>query len=86
MKNTKSMQINKMENLNDKIKFSNGMETTVSELQMLIDYISDRDFEFACDLLELWKHRADNIARETERITLEQQIEHEQRIELRGDD
>ena len=71
---------------NDKIKFSNGIEASLSELQMLIDYISDRDFEFACDLLELWKHRADNIARETERITLERQIEYEQRIELRGDD
>ena len=71
---------------NDKIKFSNGIEANVSELQVLIDCISDRDFELACDLLELWKHRADNIAIETDLITLEQQIEHEQRIELRGDD
>ena len=74
------------ENKNDKIKFSNGMEASVSELQMLIDYISDRDFEFACDLLELWKHRADNIARETERITLEQQIEYERIRESKSDD
>ena len=71
---------------NDKIKFSNGMEATMSELQELIDSINNRDFEFACDLLKLWKHNADNIARETERITLERQIEYEQRIELRGDD
>jgi len=75
-----------MENLNDKIKFSNGMEASVSELQMLINYINDRDFEFACDLLELWKHRSDNIAIETDRITLDRQIEHEQRIELKSDD
>ena len=71
---------------NDKIKFSNGMEASLSELQMLIDCINDRDFEFACDLLKLWKHNADNLTKETERITLEQQIEHEQRIELRVDD
>ena len=76
----------KMENLNDKIKFSNGIEATMSELQMLIDYISDRDFEFACDLLELWKHNADNFARETERITLERQIEYEKIRELKSDD
>ena len=75
-----------MENLNDKIKFSNGMEASVSELQMLIDSINDRDFEFACDLLKLWKYNADNLTKETERITLERQIEYEQRIELRGDD
>ena len=71
---------------NDKIKFSNGMEASVSELQMLIDYISDRDFEFACDLLKLWKHRADSIAIETERITLEQQIEYERIRESKSDD
>jgi len=75
-----------MENLNDKIKFSNGMEASVSELQMLINYINDRDFEFACDLLELWKHRSDNIAIETDRITLDRQIEHERNIELKSDD
>ena len=71
---------------NDKIKFSNGMEASVSELQVLIDSINERDFEFACDLLKLWKHNADNLTKETERITLERQIEYEQRIELRGDD
>ncbi len=71
---------------NDRIKFSNGIEASMSELQTLIDFINDRDFEFACDLCELWKHRANNIARETERITLERQIEHERNIELKGDD
>jgi hypothetical protein len=75
-----------MENLNDKIKFSNGMEASMSELQMLIDYINEGDFQFACDLLELWKHRADNTSRETERITLERQIEYERNIELKSDD
>ena len=71
---------------NDKIKFNNGIEASVSELQMLIDSINERDFEFACDLLKLWKYNADNLTKETERITLERQIEYEQRIELRGDD
>ena len=71
---------------NDKIKFSNGIEANVSELQVLIDCISDRDFELACDLLELWKHNADNLTEATHRITFERQIEYEQRIELKGDD
>ena len=76
----------KMENLNDKIKFSNGIEASMSELQMLINYISDRDFELACDLLKLWKYNADNLTEATHRITFERQIEYEQRIELKGDD
>ena len=76
----------KMENLNDKIKFSNGIEADVSELQMLINYINDGDFEFACDLLKLWKHNADNFARETERITLERQLENEYKQERESDD
>ena len=80
----KQSKKDKMEN--DKIKFSNGMEASMSELQMLINYISDRDFEFACDLLELWKHRADSIAIETDRVTLERQIEYERNIELKSDD
>ena len=75
-----------MENLNDKIKFSNGIEASVSELQVLIDCINDRDFELACDLLKLWKHNADNFARETERITLERQLEHEYKQERESDD
>ena len=75
-----------MENLNDKIKFSNGIEASVSELQMLIDCINDRDFELACDLLKLWKHKADNLARETEQIAVEKQLEHERIRELKSDD
>ena len=75
-----------MENLNDKIKFSNGIEASVSELQMLIDCINDRDFELACDLLKLWKHNADNLARETEQIAVEKQLEHERIRELKSDD
>ena len=75
-----------MENLNDKIKFSNGIEASVSELQVLIDCINDRDFEFACDLLKLWKHNADNFSRETERITLERQLENEFKQERESDD
>ena len=75
-----------MENLNEKIKFSNGIEADVSELQMLIDSINDRDFELACDLLKLWKYNADNFARETERITLERQLENEFKQERESDD
>ena len=71
---------------NDKIKFSNGIEASVSELQMLIDSINERDFEFACDLLKLWKYNADNFSRETERVTIERQIEHERIRELKSDD
>ena len=71
---------------NDKIKFSNGMEASVSELQVLIDCINDRDFELACDLLKLWKYNADNFSRETERVTIERQIEHERIRELKSDD
>ena len=75
-----------MENLNDKIKFNNRVEASVSELQMLIDCIDDRDFELACDLLKLWKHNADNLARETEQIAVEKQLEHERIRELKSDD
>ena len=71
---------------NDKIKFNNGIEASVSELQMLIDSINERDFESACDLLKLWKHNADNFARETERIAVEKQLEHERIRELKSDD
>ena len=75
-----------MENLNDKIKFSNGIEASVSELQVLIDCINNRDFEYACDLLKLWKHNANNLARETEQIAVEKQLEHERIRELKSDD
>lgn len=75
-----------MGNLNDKIKFSNGMEANLSELQELINSINERDFEFACDLLKLWEYRSDNIAIETDRITLDRQIKHERNIELKSDD
>ena len=75
-----------MENLNDKIKFNNRVEASVSELQELIDSINNRDFEFAGDLLKLWKHRANNFARETEQITLERQVEYERIRELKSDD
>ena len=76
----------KMENLNDKIKFSNGIEANMSELQVLIDCINNRDFEYACDLLKLWKHNANNLARETEQIAVEKQLEHERIRELKSDD
>ena len=75
------------ENKNERtIILPSGIQITMSELQEFINCVREGDYEYACDLHKLWERRADNFSRETERITLERQLENEFKQERESDD